>query len=89
MTHDDETSTERITNLESLLDNFQRDKEISESNDKEYSQKTKKNQQPYVKNANLSEIKLRQDMKFIRDKIKTRYDPKKQRTKRKAMNGTK
>ena len=39
MTHDDETSTERITNLESLLDNFQRDKEISESNDKEYSQK--------------------------------------------------
>ena len=51
MTHDDETSTERITNLESLLDNFQRDKEISESNDKEYSQKTKKNQQPYVKNA--------------------------------------
>ena len=71
MTHEDETSTERITNLESLLDNFQRDKEISESNDKEYSQKTKKNQQPYVKNANqqpyvknahLSEIKLRQDM---------------------------
>ena len=49
MTHDDETSTERITNLESLLDNFQRDKEISESNDKEYSQKTKKNRQPYVK----------------------------------------
>lgn len=49
MTHDDETSTERITNLESLLDNFQRDKEISESNDKEYWQKTKKNQQPYVK----------------------------------------
>ena len=62
MTHDDETSTERITNLESLLDNFQRDKEISESNDQEYSQKTKKNRQPYVKNANLSEIKLRQDM---------------------------
>ena len=62
MTHEDETSTERITNLESLLDNFQRDKEISESNDKEYSQKTKKNQQPYVKNANLSKIKLRQDM---------------------------
>ena len=62
MTHDDETSTERITNLESLLDNFQRDKEISESNDKEYSQKTKKNQQPHVKNTNLSEIKLRQDM---------------------------
>ena len=62
MTHDDETSTERITNLESLLDNFQREKEISESNDKEYSQKIKKNQQPYVKNANLSEIKLRQDM---------------------------
>ena len=59
MTHDDETSTKRITNLESFLDNFQRDKEISESNDKEYSQKTKKNQQPYVKNANLS---LRQDM---------------------------
>ena len=62
MTHDDETSTERITNLESLLDNFQIDKEISESNDKEYSQKIKKNQQSYVKNANLSEIKLRQDM---------------------------
>ena len=37
MTHDDETSTKRITNLESFLDNFQRDKEISESNDKEYS----------------------------------------------------
>ena len=69
MTHDDETSTERITNLESLLDNFQRDKEISESNDKEYSQKTKKNQQPYVKNANLSKIKLRQDMtKEAKDK---------------------
>ena len=69
MTHDDETSTERITNLESLLDNFQREKEISESNDKEYSQKTKKNQQPYVKNANLSEIKLRQDMtKEAKDK---------------------
>ena len=62
MTHDDETSTKRITNLESFLDNFQRDKEISESNDKEYSQKTKKNRQPYVKNANLSKIKLRQDM---------------------------
>ena len=62
MTHEDETSTKRITNLESLLDNFQRDKEISESNDKEYSQKTKKNRQPYVKNANLSKIKLRQDM---------------------------
>ena len=69
MTHDDETSTERITNLESLLDNFQREKEISESNDKEYSQKTKKNQQPYVKNANLSKIKLRQDMtKEAKDK---------------------
>ena len=69
MTHDDETSTQRITNLESLLDNFQRDKEISESNDKEYSQKTKKNQQPYVKNANLSKIKLRQDMtKEAKDK---------------------
>ena len=69
MTHDDETSIERITNLESLLDNFQRDKEISESNDKEYSQKTKKNQQPYVKNANLSKIKLRQDMtKEAKDK---------------------
>ena len=69
MTHDDETSTERITNLESLLDNFQRDKEISESNDKEYSQKIKKNQQPYVKNANLSKIKLRQDMtKEAKDK---------------------
>ena len=69
MTHDDQTSTERITNLESLLDNFQRDKEISESNDKEYSQKTKKNQQPYVKNANLSKIKLRQDMtKEAKDK---------------------
>ena len=69
MTHDDETSTERITDLESLLDNFQRDKEISESNDKEYSQKTKKNQQPYVKNANLSKIKLRQDMtKEAKDK---------------------
>ena len=62
MTPHDETSKERITNLESLLDNFQRDKKISESNDKEYSQKTKKNQYPYVKNANLSEIKLRQDM---------------------------
>ena len=71
MTHEDETSIETITNLESLLDNFQREKEISESNDKEYSQKTKKNRQPYVKNANLSKIKLRQ------------------RTKRKAMNGTK
>ena len=69
MTHDDETSTERITNLESLLDNFQIDKEISESNDKEYSQKIKKNQQPYVKNANLSKIKLRQDMtKEAKDK---------------------
>ena len=69
MTHDDETSTERITNLESLLDNFQRDKEISESNDKEYSQKTKKNRQPYVKNANLSKIKLKQDMtKEAKDK---------------------
>ena len=69
MTHDDETSTERITNLESLLDNFQRDKEISESNDKEYSQKTKKNRQPYVKKANLSKIKLRQDMtKEAKDK---------------------
>ena len=69
MTHEDETSTERITNLESLLDNFQREKEISESNDKEYSQKTKKNQQPYVKNANLSKIKLRQDMtKEAKDK---------------------
>ena len=62
MTHEDETSIERITNLESLLDNFQIDKEISESNDKEYSQKIKKNQQPYVKNANLSKIKLRQDI---------------------------
>ena len=62
MTHEDETSIETITNLESLLDNFQREKEISESNDKEYSQKTKKNQQPYVKNANLSKIKLRQDI---------------------------
>ena len=61
MTHEDETSTETITNLESLLDNFQREKEISESNDKEYSQKTKKNRHPYVKNANLSKIKLRQD----------------------------
>ena len=69
MTHDDETSTKRITNLECFLDNFQRDKEISESNDKEYSQKTKKNQQPYVKNANLSKIKLRQDMtKEAKDK---------------------
>ena len=69
MTHDDETSTERITNLESLLDNFQRDKEISESNDKEYSQKTKKNRQPYVKNANLTKIKLREDMtKEAKDK---------------------
>ena len=69
MTHEDETSTETITNLESLLDNFQRDKEISESNDKEYSQKTKKNQQPYVKNANLSKIKLRRDMtKEAKDK---------------------
>ena len=38
MTHEDET----ITNLESLLDNFQREKEISESNDKEYSQKQRK-----------------------------------------------
>ena len=62
MTLEDETSTERITNLESLLDNFQ-----SESNDQEYSQKTKKNQQPYVKNANLSKIKLRQDI-FQRSK---------------------
>ena len=69
MTHEDETSTERINNLESLLDNFQREKEISESNDKEYSQKTKKNRQPYVKNANLSKIKLRQDMtKEAKDK---------------------
>ena len=69
MTHEDETSTERITNLESLLDNFQREKEISESNDKEYSQKTKKNQRPYVKNANLSKLKLRQDMtKEAKDK---------------------
>ena len=69
MTHEDETSTERITNLESLLDNFQKEKEISESNDKEYSQKTKKNRQPYVKNANLSKIKLRQDMtKEAKDK---------------------
>ena len=69
MTHEDETSTETITNLESLLDNIQREKEISESNDKEYSQKTKKNQQPYVKNANLSKIKLRQDMtKEAKDK---------------------
>ena len=69
MTHEDETSTERITNLESLLDNFQREKEISESNDKEYSQKTKKNRQTYVKNANLSKIKLRQDMtKEAKDK---------------------
>ena len=69
MTHEDETSTERITNLESLLDNPQREKEISESNDKEYSQKTKKNRQPYVKNANLSKIKLRQDMtKEVKDK---------------------
>ena len=69
MTHDYQTSTERITNLESLLDNFQREKEISESNDKEYSQKTKKNLQPYVKNANLSKIKLRQDMtKEAKDK---------------------
>ena len=67
MTHDDETSTKRITNLESFLDNFQRDKEISESNDKEYSKKCE----------------------FIRDKIKTRYDPKKQGTKRKAMSGIK
>ena len=62
MTHDDETSKERITNLESLLDNFQRDKEIPESNDRGCSWKTKKNQQPYLKNANLSKIKLRQDM---------------------------
>ena len=77
MNHIDETSIERITSLKSLLDNFQREKEISESNDKEYSQKTKKNRQPYVKNANLSKIKLRQDM------------TKEQRTKRKAMNGTK
>ena len=69
MTHEDETSIETITNLESLLDNFQREKEISESNDKEYSQKIKKNQQPYVKNANLSKIKLRQDMtKEAKDK---------------------
>ena len=69
MTHEDETSTETITNLESLLDNFQREKEISESNDKEYSQKTKKNRQPYVKKANLSKIKLRQDMtKEAKDK---------------------
>ena len=42
MNHEDETSTERITNLESLLDNFQREKEISESNDKEYSQNQRK-----------------------------------------------
>ena len=69
MTHEDETSIETITNLESLVDNFQREKEISESNDKEYSQKTKKNRQPYVKNANLSKIKLRQDMtKEAKDK---------------------
>ena len=74
MTHDDETSTKRITNLESFLDNFQRGKEISESNDKEYSQKTKKN---------------RKKCEFIRDKIKTRYEPKKQGTKRKAMSGIK
>ena len=69
MTHEDKTITERITNLESLLDNFQREKEISESNDQEYSQKIKKNRQPYVKNANLSKIKLRQDMtKEAKDK---------------------
>ena len=75
MTHEDETSTERITNLESLLDNFQREKEISESNDKEYSQKTKKNRQPYVKNANLSKIKLRQDMtKEAKDKKESKSD---------------
>ena len=75
MTHDDETSTKRITNLESFLDNFQRDKEISESNDKEYSQKTKKNQQPYVKNANKEKsTALRKKCEFIQDKIKTRYD---------------
>jgi len=42
MNYTDETSTERNTNPESLLDNFQRDKEISESNDKEYSQKQRK-----------------------------------------------
>ena len=79
MTHDDETSTERITNLESLLDNFQRDKEISESNDKEGI---------FTKNKEKSTA-LRKKCEFIQDKIKTRYDPKKQRTKRKAMNDTK
>ena len=59
MNHIDETSTERITSLKSLLDNFQRDKEISENNDKKYLQKIKKNQQPYIKNTNLFEIKLK------------------------------
>ena len=78
MTHDDEKSTERITNLESLLDNFQRDKEISESNDKEYSQKNKE-----------KSTALRKKCEFIRDKIKTRYEPKEQRIKRKAMSGIK
>ena len=63
MTHEDETSTERITNLESLLDNFQREKEISESNDKEYSQKNKE-----------KSTALRKKCEFIQDKIKTRYD---------------
>ena len=59
MNHIDETSTERITNLKSLLDNFQRDKEISKNNDKKYLQKIKKNQQPCIKNVNLFEIKLK------------------------------
>ena len=59
MNHIDETSTERITNLKSLLDNLKRQRNILENNDKKYLQKIKKNQQPYIKNTNLFEIKLK------------------------------
>ena len=57
MNHIDETSIERITNLKSLLDNLKRQRNILENNDKKYLQKIKKNQQPYIKNANLFKIK--------------------------------
>ena len=50
MKYFDETSKERITNLKNLLDNFEEDKEISESNCKKYLKKNKPNQQLHRKN---------------------------------------
>ena len=59
MKYFDETSKERITNLKNLLDNFEKDKEISENNSKKYLKKNKPNQQLHRKNENLFDKKLK------------------------------